>query len=232
MLGEYAGTADFTTFVTKRDSGMRDDVANMRGQRFVVAQESKEGAALAESLIKWLTGGDKIRARRLYENSCEFDPTFKLWLATNHKPVVRGTDSAIWSRIKLVPFEVSFAGREDKSLKTALMTELPGILAWAVRGCLWWQRDGLKFPESVLKATAEYRSESDQVGRFLAENCVMEGSCKAQVLYQGYQSWCAATGEREIAANAFGRRLTERGLDKRRTTHEVIYRGVTLRVLA
>src|ERR1035438_4193529 len=140
VMGDYAGTADFSTFVQRRnDSGPRDDVANMRGKRLVSAQESREGAALAESLLKWLTGGDLVRARRLYENSYEFDPTWKIWLATNYKPVVRGTDPAIWSRIRLLPFDVSFEGREDKTLKTALLAELPGIVNWAVEGCLRWQ---------------------------------------------------------------------------------------------
>jgi putative DNA primase/helicase len=113
-LGDYAGTADFSTFVQRRDDAApRDDIANMRGKRMVSAQESREGAALAESLLKWLTGGDMVRARRLYENSSEFDPTWKIWLATNHRPIIHGIDPAIWSRIKLVPFAVSFDGRES-----------------------------------------------------------------------------------------------------------------------
>jgi putative DNA primase/helicase len=132
-MGDYAGTADFSTFVQRRDdAGPRDDIANMRGKRLVSAQESREGAALAESLLKWLTGGDRVRARQLYENSYEFDPSWKIWLATNPKPVIRGTDPAIWSRIKLVPFDVSFEGREDRTLKTSLQDELPGILNWAI----------------------------------------------------------------------------------------------------
>jgi putative DNA primase/helicase len=174
MLGDYAGTADFSAFVQRRhDNGPRDDIANMKGKRFVSAQESREGAALAESLIKWLTGGDRVRARRLYENSYEFDPTHKIWLATNHKPVIRGTDSAIWSRLKLIPFEVSFEGREDKTLKQALLRELPGILAWALEGCRLWQKEGLSFPESVINATGEYRRDSDHVGRFIEECCAV-----------------------------------------------------------
>jgi P4 family phage/plasmid primase-like protien len=231
FLGDYAGTADFSAFVSARYNGPRDDVANMQGRRFVAAQESREGAALAESLIKWLTGGDRVRARRLYENSTEFDPTAKLWLATNHRPIVRGTDPAIWSRIKLIPFEVSFEGREDKTLKQELVKEAPGILAWAVRGCLRWQKEGLKFPESVVKATQEYRSDSDQVGRFIAERCVLEGKCKALLLYQGYQGWCSSMGEEALTANAFGRRLTERGLVKWYTNQGMMYRGITMREL-
>src|ERR1039458_5355848 len=166
MLGDYAGTADFSTFVQRTgDGGPRDDIANMKGRHMVSAQESREGASLAESIIKWLTGGDLVRARRIYENSFEFQPTHKIWLASNHKPAVRGTDAAIWSRIKLIPFAVSFEGREDRGLKDALREELPGILAWSVQGCVLWQKDGLQFPETVTKATEEYRAENDQVGR-------------------------------------------------------------------
>ncbi|MBZ5727448.1 MAG: bifunctional DNA primase/polymerase [Acidobacteriia bacterium] len=233
LTGDYAGTADFSTFTARRDAGMRDDVANMRGRRLVTAQESHEGAAMAEGLIKWLTGGDRIRARRLYENSSEFDPTFKLWLATNHKPKVSGTDPAIWSRIKLVPFDVSFEGHENKSLKQALLEELPGILAWAVRGCLRWQKDGLKFPASVVEATTEYRSESDEVGRFLSECCILSKDSKARMkssrLYELYKVWCEQNGEEPLTATAFGRRLTERGMSKQNTMKGVMCEGLSLR---
>jgi putative DNA primase/helicase len=161
LMGDYAGTSDFSTFIATRDDrGPRDDVANMKGLRLVTAQEAREGAPLAESIVKWLTGGDRVRVRKLHENSSEFDPTWKIWLASNHKPTIKGQDSAIWSRIRLVPFDASFEGREDRTLKTALLGELPGVLAWAVEGCLRWQAEGLPSPNSVLKATGEYRSEA------------------------------------------------------------------------
>jgi len=221
ILGDHAGTADFSAFISKRDDGPRDDIASMRGKRLISAQESREGAAFSEAILKWLTGGDRVRARALYENSSEFDPAFKIWLATNHKPVIRGTDPAIWSRIKLIPFEVSFEGREDKCLKEELKQELPGILAWAVRGCLRWQKDGLRFPESVRNATTEYRNESDQVGRFLDEQCNLDAALnaktKASKLYLEYQSWCDRNGEEKLTATAFGRQLTERGKRKKNT---------------
>jgi putative DNA primase/helicase len=230
ILGDYAGTADFSTFTPRRDEGPRDDVANMRGKRLISAQESREGGALAESLIKWLTGGDKVRARRLYENSYEFEPTHKLWLATNHKPIIRGTDSAIWSRIKLIPFEVSFEGREDRGLKAALLEELPGILAWAVKGCLEWQRHGLEFPESVVKATLEYRDESDHVGRFIQERCVVEEgfSARGSDLYNAYRKWFESGGEEALTQTAFGLRLTERGMKKERGSAGMKYFGIGL----
>ncbi len=233
ILGEYAFTADFSTFVSTRDDrGPRDDVANMHGRRFVSAQESREGAALAESLIKWLTGGDTVRARRLYENSWEYQPTHKIWLATNHKPAVRGNDPAIWSRIRLVPFEVSFEGREDKTLKHVLQEELPGILAWAVAGCLRWQQEGLTVPDTVRSATSEYRAESDAVGRFIGECCIVGeyATAKARELYAAYRRWSEGSGEEPVTETSFGRRITERGFAKRHTSQGKQYQGVGLQI--
>jgi putative DNA primase/helicase len=228
ILGDYAATADFGTFVSKRDEGPRDDVANMKGRHFIAAQESREGAALAESIVKTLTGGDLVRARRLYENSYEFLPTHKLWLATNHRPAIKGTDPAIWSRIKLVPFEVSFEGREDRGLKAALEQELPGVLAWAVEGCLRWQEDGLQFPDAVRQATAEYRNENDQLGRFIDDCCVVGDfvRCKATPLYTAYRRWADETGEDPLTLTAFGRRMTERGFRKEKKESANVYVGI------
>ena len=231
-LGDYTCTADFSTFVQRRyDSGPRDDVAQMAGMRFVSAQEASEGASLAESLIKWLTGGDRVRARRLYENSWEFDPTHKIWLATNHKPVIRGTDPAIWSRIKLIPFDVSFEGREDRNLKDTLTGELDGILTWAVAGCLAYQRDGLAFPESVTAATAEYRHETDAIGRFIEDRCAVGEYVQGWVrdLYAELKNWCAETGEEPMTMTAFGRRLVELGFRKKKKEKGVYYLGIGLK---
>jgi len=186
---------------------------------------------LAESLLKWMTGGDVVRARRLYENSYEFDPSHKIWLATNHKPIVRGTDPALWSRIKLIPFEVSFEGREDKTLKQTLLDELPGILAWAVKGCIEWQKMGLAFPESVVRATQEYRDESDQVARFIEDCCVVStvAQAKARPLYQTYRQWAEDAGEQVLSETAFGIRVSGRfGKVKKRTG--MSYTGIGLSV--
>lgn len=231
VLGDYASTADFSAFLVRKNDGPRDDIANMRGRRLVRAEESNEGARLAEGIVKTLTGGDRVRARRLHENSYEFDPTWKIWLATNHKPAIRGTDPAIWSRLKLIPFEVSFAGREDRGLKQRLRDELPGILAWAVEGCLRWQEDGLEFPDSVLNATAEYRDESDHVGRFIAEECVTLPNCQspARSLYGAYRKWAEAAGEGELTETEFGRRMIDRGYQRKRMNRGNVYMGVGLR---
>jgi putative DNA primase/helicase len=157
MLGDYAANTEFSTLIADRDRGKgpRNDIASIAGKRFVTAQESREGAQFDESLIKALTGGDLITARFLHKEFFTFRPTWKIWLATNHKPEIRGTDDGIWSRPKLIPFTVSFEGREDRGLKDALLNpqELSGILRWAVEGCReysmmaftiqrksWWRR--------------------------------------------------------------------------------------------
>ncbi len=234
VMGDYAGTSDFSTFIATRDDrSPRDDIANMKGRRLVTAQEAREGAPLAESIVKWLTGGDRVRARKLHENSYEFDPTWKIWLASNYKPTIRGTDPAIWSRIRLIPFDVSFEGREDRTLKAALLDELPGVLAWAVEGCLHWQAEGLPSPDSVMKATGDYRSESDQVGRFIDDRCVVgeRVSALGRNLYAAYKTWVEQTGERDsLTETAFGKRLTDgHHFEKKHTDRGNLYFGIGLR---
>ncbi len=233
LLGDYGTTADFSMLVQrKQETGPRDDIANLQGRRFVSAQESGDGARFAEATTKNLTGADLVRARRLYENSIEFLPVFKLWLASNYKPTVRGSDPAIWSRLKLVPFDVSFEGREDRTLKTGLLDELPGILTWAVEGCLRWQEDGLAFPESVVRATAEYRQDNDILARFHSDRCIIASDLRvaAGALYAEYRRWCEAGGEKFImTATAFGRRMGEKKFQKEHTDRGSVYLGLAVR---
>jgi putative DNA primase/helicase len=130
--------------------------------------------------------------------------------------VVRGTDPAIWSRIKLVPFDVSFEGREDRGLKDALKSELPGVLAWAVEGCLRWQEEGLCFPEAVRVATAAWRGENDQVGQFLDERCARGEylGVRSRTLYQEYRRWAEEVGEEVLVERAFCQRVAGMGFEK------------------
>jgi P4 family phage/plasmid primase-like protien len=232
LLGDYAGTADFSTFIAMRDNrGPRDDIANMMGRRLITSQEGRDGAALAETIVKWLTGGDRVRARKLHENSYEFDPVCKIWLASNYKPTIKGQDPAIWSRIRLVPFDVCFEGREDRTLKVALMHELPGILNWMVEGCLRWQAEGLPVPESVREATSDYRTESDQVHRFIEDRCIVGPSALAtgSALYRAYTSWAHDSGVSDVlSGTTLGERLSKL-FTKRRTNAGAVYSGITVR---
>jgi putative DNA primase/helicase len=182
--------------------------------RVVASIEVEDGRRLAEALVKSLTGGDKVRARRMRQDFWQFDPTHTAFLCTNHKPEIRGTDSGIWRRIRLIPFTETIAPAEqDKKLPEKLRAELPGILAWAVEGCLEWQRDGLKAPEEVRKATGQYRSEMDVIGAFLRDECETRQGYSAtfKEVYDRYEEWCEEGGEKPETRRKFNARLKERG---------------------
>lgn len=216
LLGDYARSADFSTFLERRGDGPRNDVARLAGARLVTSSEVSEGRRLSESLVKSLTGGDVIAARFLNQEHFEFAPQFKLWMAANHKPQIRGTDHGIWRRIKLVPFMVQIPEeRQDKNLVNVLMDELPGILAWAVAGCIMWQQHGLGAPAEVQAATAQYREEMDQLGPFIEERCVTGKDCSvgATELYAAYSQWCSSAEERPMSRQKFGTQMTERGFE-------------------
>ena len=173
----------------------------------------------AKALIKQLTGGDTITARFLFKEFFDFKPVFKLWLAANHKPTIAGGDAGIWRRIRLVPFTVTIPEAErDPRLAASLLEELPGILAWAVRGCQAWQAEGLGVPDEVRAATAGYREEMDVLAPFLAERTEVASGERvtAAELYQAYEAWCAANGERARSQKGLAAGLRERGFETTR----------------
>jgi putative DNA primase/helicase len=232
LVGGLARTSAFDSFIRTRDKGTRNDLARLQRARLVVASESGEGRRLDEATVKTLTGGDTIAARFLYGEFFEFRPEFKLWLVTNHRPRVDGDDDAIWRRLRLIPFEVSFLGREDRELRATLEAELPGILAWAVRGCLAWHQQGLGRAGAVESATREYREDEDVLGAFIDERCELGLTLEveAATLREAYEAFCKGLGERPLAANALGRRLTRRGLRAHKGTAGArFYRGIGLR---
>jgi putative DNA primase/helicase len=216
ILGDYIRSARSETFMLKReDGGATPALAKLKGARVVTSTETEDGRSLAEALIKEVTGGDVISARHLYAEEFDFRPEFKIWIASNNRPTIRGTDPAIWSRIRMVPFNVSFLGREDRGLTETLMHELPGILAWAVTGSLDWQREGLNPPDCVRTATREYQNEQDTVAHFLAEEAEEDpdGRTTSKDLYGRFVEWHQGSGVkgRPLSNLAFGRRLTARG---------------------
>jgi len=215
MLGTYALQTDTDTLMAKKNDGtINNDLARLCGARLVSGVETEENKRLAEVKIKQLTGGDTITARFLFQEFFEFIPQFKLFLATNHKPEIRGTDNAIWRRIRLIPFDVTFTpDQQDKGLLDKLRAELPGILAWAVQGCLEWQRDGLGIPEEVKAATDSYREEQDTLAAFIDDCCVMvpQAEVTAKDLYTTYKAWCEATGTNARTQTWMGNQLKERG---------------------
>ena len=233
MCGDYAQQMPATALMLKgaaRSESASPDLARLKDIRFVAAIEAEEGQRLAESLVKTLTGGDRVTARFLFGRYFEFDPTHKIFLATNHKPVIRGTDHAIWRRIRLVPFKVTIPEREqDPDMGAKLLTELDGILTWAVRGCQDWQRGGLGTPAEVRQATSDYRDEMDILGAFLEECCIIQDVARVRAghLYNAYREWCDSNGMRASNSTVFGRRMTERGFDKVKSNH-VYYLGIGL----
>jgi putative DNA primase/helicase len=218
LLGDYAATADFNSFIEKKsDAAPRNDLARLNGARMVRSSEVGEGKRFDEALIKTLTGSEKISARFLYSEAFEFEPTFKLWFSANHKPVIRGTDYGIWRRVRLVPFNVTIpleARRPYEAVLRELCDEHAGILAWAVRGCLEWRHAGLQPPDSVLAATAAYRADSDVLGAFLEDSCELNPAFEVSAtdLYAAYSRWAKEGGEYAMTLTAFGRRLEERGI--------------------
>lgn len=234
-LGDYAATADFETFLARRgDSGIRSDVARLVGARMVVGVEVDEGKRLAEGLLKQLTGGDTVTARFMYRDYFEFRPVFKLWLAANHRPRVSAEDEAIWRRIVQVPFtEVIPEGDRDPEVKRRLREDpaaRAGILAWAVEGCLDWQREGLKVPDRVRAYTAEYRAENDPIAEWLETCCVIEPeeSAAASDLLASYTAWAERNGERPVSARRLAATFRARGFDPQRDRNGRRWLGVGL----
>jgi len=231
LLGSYTTNTQPETIMLKTNtSSANSDVARLKGARFVTSVEPNEGVRLNEGLIKQLTGGDKVTARFLYGKEFEFNPEFKLWLATNHKPVVRGTDDGIWRRIRLIPFTVKISeNKKDKQLKQKLLKELPQILRWAFEGCQLWLKEGLEMPKSVLDATADYRNEMDVVNNFV-ETCTMPVTGfreNASNMYQKYVQWAQVNNEYEMSSTRFGRELAKR-FDKVRHSNGTYYMNVKL----
>jgi putative DNA primase/helicase len=215
MLGDYAFSAEADLLLAVGHERHSTGVADLHGRRMVIVQEIDEGRRLDEALVKRLTGGDAITARRMRQDNFMFEPSHKLWMAANHKPVVRGTDHAIWRRIRLIPFLATVADADkDPNLVTSLLAEAPGILNWALAGCAEWRSGGLRAPEVVTDATAGYRNEQDHVGRFLEACCTLEPTLRISTkdLRATYEKWCFEEGERPWSAQAMAAQLQDRGL--------------------
>ena len=237
-IGPYGSTGRWELLIRKRyENANNEDVALLRGQRFVEISETGEGNELNEEQVKNLTGRERLKASMKYKSLTEFDPTHHLWLLTNAKPNVRGTNYAIWRRLKLIPFAVRFMyTRErdrliksgaiskddplvrvrDDGLSDALRKELPGILAWVVKGAvLWWSngQSDLREPKVVTDAIDEYRSDQDRLGQFIDERCVRDADAKtlSGVLYLSYCAWVKEKGMKAWADIAFGARLGDAG---------------------
>ena len=230
ILGSYANTIQADTLMVKNASGIGNDIARLQNSRFVTSSEPNEGFRFDEGLVKQLTGGDKVTARFLYGEYFEFNPKFKIWVTTNHKPIIRGTDDGIWRRMILIPFDVQIPKEKvDKDLKYKLMREAPGILDWAVEGSRLWQREGLELPHKIARASNDYRTDMDVLEHFIEDTCTRDknGVAPAGQLYDKYKQWADDSGEYKMNKNTFGKKMKEK-FSKKRVTSGMVYQGISI----
>lgn len=209
---DFAKQTPTETLMAKRNSGT-NDIARLQNVRVVIANEIEDGSMLAESLVKQMTGGEAMAARFHYAEFFDFVPKFKLFIAGNHKPTIRGRDDGIWRRVRLIPFIVTITpAQRDPNLQDKLFTELPGILNWAIKGCLDWQKVGLHEPQVVTEAVSSYREEMDVIGQWMSECCTVAADleCKAGDAYLCYRCWSEKNGYKPMAAGTFGRDFGDR----------------------
>lgn len=232
ILGGYAQAASMSTFTEQKHDDHPTALAGMMGARLVTAQETEEGKRWAESRIKALTGGDPIRARFMRQDEFEFIPQFKLLFAGNHKPGLRNVDEAMKRRLHLIPFTVTVQPEDrDPALPEKLESEAAGILAWAIEGCLEWQRIGLKPPAAVLAATAEYLEQQDNIAAWIEERCVVHTtiSGKRGPLYQSYKEWAEEAGEFALPQKRWIGAMEHRGFRSRILNGAPMFDGIGLK---
>lgn len=224
VLGDYAATADFDAFLKRSNVGSpRDDIARLAGSRFVSSVEVDDGRKLADGIVKQLTGGDTVTARRLYKEAFEFRPQFKLWLVANDAPDMRASDEALWRRVLRVPFEHCVPPeKRDKALKVTLRDDprvRAAILTWAMRGLRDWRENGLAVPSAITTATTELRRSMNPLDEFIASECIEKPAAwtSTTALYDTYQVWAERSGERPIPKRAFGHHLGSLGYTDKRS---------------
>jgi putative DNA primase/helicase len=232
LFGSYMIKATTALYTLNRNgSEPLPEIARLVGKRLVTGSETEEGAKLAESRVKDITGGDTLTGRELYCPAFNFLPTHKLWIYGNHRPDVRGNDYGIWRRIKLIPFEVQIPDEEkDPKLLEKLLEELPGILDWAIEGCLEWQKNGLGTPQTVIDATAEYREKEDEIGEFLAQTCYQGGKVERTALYSQYLDWAKNCGiKMPMRQKAFAKRIRVRaGITESKSNGDRYWLGISI----
>ena len=216
ILGEHAMTAPEGLVIRHDHEPHPERIAALRGRRLIVSNELEQRAVLAEQTVKMLTGGDTLSARELYGRRFNFTPTHKVLLISNHKPKVRGTDHAIWRRIRVVPFETIIpVERQDPDLRRRLVEDhSSAVLAWLVRGAVSWHTDGLGSAGVVDAATDEYKSTQDTLGAFLEECTVVvpQNRCKVGDLFNVWRQWCDRSGERPGRKQDFRSALDDHGI--------------------
>lgn len=218
VAGDYGEVVPIETFIDQgkmRSAGQATpDLAILPGVRMLRTSEPEKGSKLAEAMIKLVTGGEPIQARHLNRDFFKFRPQFKLTISGNYRPTISGTDEGIWRRMRLIPFDVTIPKEErDIHLPEKLRREASGILNRLLDGLRDWCDKGLSEPEDVTKATAEYRSTSDPLGRFLAVCVIPSEGDKVQssVLHEVFEAWCKASGEKAWTNRGLSMAMDERG---------------------
>lgn len=234
LLGEYAMNMSAESLLQSK-AMIRNDIARLNGARFVSAVEIGMDKKLNESLVKQLTGGDQITARFLYREHFEYKPEFKLVIAANHKPEIKGVDNGIWRRIFIIGFGVTISSMEiDQGLPAKLKQELPGILAWAVQGCYDWQEQGLNPPDSILSATNNYRAEMDIVAGFIEDICETGADKKIPLgsLYVSYQEWSDNACQDALGKKEFGNLMRQKGYSQNKSGGIRYWTGISIKEIA
>jgi putative DNA primase/helicase len=233
ILGDYATSADADVFMEQDQQRHPTEMARLRGARLVTVDETDNSKRWNEKRIKRITGGGKIEARFMRQDDFEFEPHFKLLIAGNHKPQLRGVGKAIQRRIHLVPFTVTIRDEDrDDELAEKLAKEYPQILQWLIQGCKEWHRDGLKAPQQVIDATQRYIEAEDVIGEWLEERCDQTGEVARPIAYKNYRSWVESRGERPWSSKAFKAAIEERGFTERKSNGTWFIAGLSLKASA
>ena len=230
ILGDYSNNMQAKSLMVKKNDNVNTDIARLSKARFVTSSEPNEGFRFDEGLIKQLTGGDKVTARFLYAEEFEYTPKFKIWVSTNHKPIIRGTDDGIWRRLVLIPFDVQIPEEKvDKDLKYKLLREAPAILNWMAEGAYMWMQEGLAMPEKLKEASKAYRNEMDVIEQFIEDECkrVDDAKVKANELYELYKRWANENGNYKMSNKDFGIKMKEK-FKYKKTNSGMFYFGLKI----
>lgn len=231
LFGSYSTNIQPQSIMVKQQSSNANpDIAKLDGARLVTTTEPSDGMRFDEGLIKQVTGSDKVTARFLYEDEFEFTPQFKLWMATNHKPIIRGTDDGIWRRMAVIPFAVQIPEKlVDKKLTHKLRGEITAIMNWAVEGYLAWQQHGLNEPSIIKSQRQQYRKEMDPIEEFIQECCFLGPgeSIQATPFYESYKEWAQRNNQYVMTNTKFGIQVSNR-FEKVQVRGRNMYKGISL----
>lgn len=230
VLGDYADNCSFSTFEGNKRNDATNDLAKLKGKRFVTVIETDEDKRLAEARVKSVTGQDSITCRYLYCEYFSYQPEFKIWMAVNHKPLIKGTDRGIWRRIKLIPFTRNFEKSADPYLAQKLKTESSGILNWMLEGCKEWKEKRLGTARAIEIASEAYKKESDLVQQWLEERTLSDSNSNTSCFdaYISFKEWCAHRKYPEFSMNSFGRVMSEKGYERKSNGKNREYIGLKI----